>query len=172
MSIFKIPCKKVKISISPQGGNFQFSVRAERYVKSIKARIHCEIFLSDYLMKYNLMHIPLRLIWFHEIHKKYVKSKPPQTTIWKTAMSSCLLRLHVVEWLTCFSWKGCSHGRLFFSQIILPEIKTVSFSIEFRCYCAKNKFRTGTLCRIFSYGQTCLLKKLSAITRCPLYRGF
>ena len=137
MSIFKIPCKKVKISISPQGGNFQFSVRAERYVKSIKARIHCEIFLSDYLMKYNIMHIPLRLIWFHEIHIKYVKRKPPQTTIWKTAMSSCLLRLHVVEWLTCFSWKGCSHWRLFFSQIILPEIKTVSFSIEFRCYCTK-----------------------------------
>ena len=28
----------------------------------IKARIHCEIFLSDYFMKHSLMHILLHLI--------------------------------------------------------------------------------------------------------------
>ena len=32
MKTFKISCRKVKISILPQGGNFQFSARGERYV--------------------------------------------------------------------------------------------------------------------------------------------
>ena len=44
--------------------------------KNIKARIRCEIFLSDYFMKLSLMYISLHLIWFHEIHVKYVKRKP------------------------------------------------------------------------------------------------
>ena len=34
--------------------------------------------------------------------------------------------------MTCFSWKGYFHGWLFFSEIILPGIKTGSFTIEFR----------------------------------------
>ena len=56
------------------------------------------------------------------------------------------------NWSTCFPWKDYSHRRLFFSQIILPEIKTGSFSIEFRCSCAINKFKTSTLCgRTFNY---------------------
>ena len=81
---------------------------------------------------------------------------------------------HVLMFATsaCCGMADLFLRRLFFSQIILPEIKTVSFSIEFRCYCPTNKFRTGTLCRVFSYVQNCLLEKLSAITRCPLYRGF
>ena len=42
----------------------------------LKARIHREIFLSEYFMKHSLMYISLHLIWFHEIHIKYVKRKP------------------------------------------------------------------------------------------------
>ena len=42
----------------------------------LKARIHCEIFLSDYFTKHSLMYISLHLIWFHEIHIKCVKRKP------------------------------------------------------------------------------------------------
>ena len=41
MKTCKISCRKVKISISPQGGNFQFSARGERYVYLKK--IHLEI---------------------------------------------------------------------------------------------------------------------------------
>ena len=49
-----------------------------RYVKSLfKARIHCETFFQT-IMKHRLMYISLHLIWFHEIHKKFVKRKPPQ----------------------------------------------------------------------------------------------
>ena len=44
----------------------------------VKARIQCEIFLSDYFMKHSLMYISLYLIWFHEIHIKYVKREPPR----------------------------------------------------------------------------------------------
>ena len=47
-------------------------------IHSDKARIHCEIFLSDSFMKHSLMYISLHLIWFHEIHIKYVKRKPPR----------------------------------------------------------------------------------------------
>ena len=32
MKTSKISCRKVKISISPRGGNFQFSARGERYM--------------------------------------------------------------------------------------------------------------------------------------------
>ena len=32
MKTFKTFCREVKISISPRGGNFQFSVRDEKYV--------------------------------------------------------------------------------------------------------------------------------------------
>ena len=53
--------------------------------------------------------------------------------------------------LTCFIRKGYSHRRLLCSQNILPEIRTDSFFKEFRCSCAINKFRTGTLCRILNY---------------------
>ena len=49
----------------------------------LKARIHCEIFLSDYFMKHSLMHISLHLIWFHETQIKYAKRKPPRTMIGK-----------------------------------------------------------------------------------------
>ena len=42
--------------------------------------------------------------------------------------------------------KDDSHGRLFFCQI-----RTGSFSKEFRCCSARNKFRTGALPRIFNY---------------------
>ena len=34
-------------------------------------------------MKHSLMYISLHLIWFHEIHIKYVKRKPPRTMIGK-----------------------------------------------------------------------------------------
>ena len=44
-----------------------------------------------------------------------------------------------------------SQETVFFSHIILPEIKMSSFTIEFRCFCKINKFGTGTLCRIFKY---------------------
>ena len=67
------------------------------FAKFVKARIHCEIYLSDYFMKHNLMYISLYLIWFHEIRIKYVKRKPPRTIIRKVAIFQCLPRLHVVN---------------------------------------------------------------------------
>ena len=45
----------------------------------IKARIHCEIFLSDYFMKDSLMHISLHIIRYYEIYVKYVKMNPSRT---------------------------------------------------------------------------------------------
>ena len=45
----------------------------------LKARIHCEIFLSDYFMKHNLMHISLHIIGFDEVYVKYVKRNPSRT---------------------------------------------------------------------------------------------
>ena len=47
----------------------------------LKVRIHCEIFLSDYFMKHNLMHISLHIIGFHEISVKYVKRNPSRTIV-------------------------------------------------------------------------------------------
>ena len=46
-------------------------------LQRLKARIHCEIFLSDYSWN-SLMYISLHLVWFHEIHIKYVKRKSPR----------------------------------------------------------------------------------------------
>ena len=57
-------------------------------MKCFKARIHLEIFLSDYFMRYSLMHISLHIIWFHEIHVKYVKRNPSRTII--SECSICL----------------------------------------------------------------------------------
>ena len=48
--------------------------------------------------------------------------------------------------LTCSGRKGYSLTRLFF-----PQIRTVSFSKEFSCCSARNKFRTGAVPRIFSH---------------------
>ena len=97
----------------------------------LKARIHCKIYFSDCFMKHNLMHISLHLIWFHEIRIKYVKRKPPRTIIRKNAISPCLPRLHVVDIGWLFLMKRLfSQETVFF--IILLEIKTRSFTIEFR----------------------------------------
>ena len=98
------------------------------------------------------MHISLYLIWFHEIHVKYVKMKQPRTIIKKWHVPMFAVSPCCWNWSTCFPWKDYSHRRLFFSQIILQEIKAGSFSIEFRCSCAINKFKTSTLCgRTFNY---------------------
>ena len=42
-------------------------------------------------------------------------------------------------------------GDSFFLKVILPEIKTVSYSQEFWCSGAINEFRTGAFPRMFSY---------------------
>ena len=42
-------------------------------------------------------------------------------------------------------------GDCFFLKVILPEIKIVSFSLEFRCSGAINEFRTGAFPRMFTY---------------------
>ena len=42
-------------------------------------------------------------------------------------------------------------GDCFFLKVILPEIKTVSFSQEFWCSGAINEFRTGAFPRMFTY---------------------
>ena len=55
-------------------------------MKCFKARIHYEIFLSDYFMRYSLMHISLHIIWFHEIHVKCVKRNPSRTIISKCSI--------------------------------------------------------------------------------------
>ena len=86
------------------------------FSKYLKARIHCEIYLSD-CKKHNLMHISLHLIWFHlfKIRIIYVKRKPPRTIIRKKchipmfATSPCC-----GHWLICFSWKVYFLRRLFF----------------------------------------------------------
>ena len=57
-----------------------FSVNIANF---LKARIHCEIFISDYFMKDGLMHISLHLIWFHETHVNYVKRNPSRTAVSK-----------------------------------------------------------------------------------------
>ena len=44
-----------------------------------------------------------------------------------------------------------SQEAAFFTHVILPEIRIGSFSHEFRCSGARNKFRAGVLSRIFSY---------------------
>ena len=55
------------------------------------------------------------------------------------------------HWSTCSEQKCYSHRRLFFSQVILPEIRTGSFSQEFNCSVARNKFRTDANSMIFNY---------------------
>ena len=91
-------------------------------ISVLKARIHCEISLSDYFMKHSLMHILLHLIWFHEIRIKYVKRKPPRTIIRKKAISPCLPHLHVVDigWSVShekFIFTGdCFSNRLFYQR--------------------------------------------------------
>ena len=55
-------------------------------LNGLKARIHCEIFLSDYFMKYSLMNISLHIIGFYEIHVKHVKSNPSRTIISKCSI--------------------------------------------------------------------------------------
>ena len=52
----------------------------------LKARIHSEIFLSDYFMKHSLMDISLHIIGFREIHVKYVKRNPSRTIISKCSI--------------------------------------------------------------------------------------
>ena len=118
----------------------------------LKARIHSKIYFSDCFMKHNLMHISLHLTWFHEIRITYVKRKPPWTIIskkWHILMfttSPCC-----GHWLTCFSWKGYFHRRLFFFTDYFTRDKNGSFTIEFRRFWSINNFRTGALCRIFKY---------------------
>ena len=119
-------------------------------ISVLKARIHCEISLSDYFMKHSLMHTLLHLISWnpYKICKKetstnYYKKK---SHIPMFATSPCC-----GHWLTCFSWKAHFHRRLFFFIGYFPEIKTSSLTIEFKCSCAINKFGTGTLCRLFKY---------------------
>ena len=99
-------------------------------------------------MKHDLTHILLHLIWFHDIRIKYVKMKPPRTIIRKNAISRCLHVFMLWTLVDLFLMK-----RLFSQEtvIILPEIKTGSFTIEFRWSWSLNKLRTGTLCRIFKY---------------------
>ena len=57
------------------------------------------------------------------------------------------------HWLTCFARKGYSHKRLLFFPDSFTRGKNGrnSFSKEFSCSCAINKFRTGTFCRILNY---------------------
>ena len=63
-----------------------FSFFSFTILKNLKARIHCEIFLSDYFMKHSLMHISLHIIGFHEIHAKDVKRNPSRTIIRKCSI--------------------------------------------------------------------------------------
>ena len=52
------------------------NIKLSFYVESLKARIYCEIFLLDYIIKHSLMHISLHIIGFHKIDVKYVKRNP------------------------------------------------------------------------------------------------
>ena len=56
--------------------------------------------------------------------------------------------LEIVDiWLAFSGRKCCSHRRLFFSYVILTEIRTNSFNQEFRCSGTRNKFGTGAFPR-------------------------
>ena len=55
-------------------------------ISFLKARMHCEIFLSDYFMKHSLMHISLHIIRFHKIYVKYVKRNHSRTIIRKCSI--------------------------------------------------------------------------------------
>ena len=88
--------------------------------KLLKMRIHCEICLSDYLLKHNLMY---NFIKFNlEISTNHHKRKIPYPHVFHVSMLWTLVDL--------FLMKRLFHGRLY--QIIFPEIKTGSFTIEFR----------------------------------------
>ena len=58
-----------------------------------------------------------------------------------------------VQSLTCFAWEGYSHRTLFFPDYFTRDKNGFQglFSNEFRYSCAINKFRSGTLHKIFSY---------------------
>ena len=60
---------------------------------------------------------------------------------------------YCVQLLTCFAWEGHSHRRLFFPDCFTRDKNGFQglFSNEFRYSCAINKFRSGTIHRIFSY---------------------
>ena len=75
---FKTPAK-----IIFQNSNERIIEEMKKKLAPLKARIHCKMFLSDYFMKHSLIRISSHLIWFHEIHIKYVKRKPLQTMIGK-----------------------------------------------------------------------------------------
>ena len=75
---FKTPAK-----IIFQNSNERIIEEMKKKLAPLKARIHCKMFLSDYFMKHSLIRISSHLIWFHEIHIKYVKRKPLQTMIEK-----------------------------------------------------------------------------------------
>ena len=66
----------------------------------LKARIHCEVFLSDYFMKRSLMHASLHLIWFHEIHVNYVKKNPSRAAASKiNSKKSSVINLWLTEYI-------------------------------------------------------------------------
>ena len=125
-------------------------------------RIHCEIYLSDYFMKHNLMHMSLYLIWFHKIRIKYVKKKSPRTIIRKNTISPCLPRLHVVD----IGWP-VSHEKLLifmgdYIRLFYQRQKRVR-SLSNSGTWLLNKFRTGTLCRMFIDSYLLTIKKKSVI---------
>ena len=82
---------------------FAYICGGHNFGAPLKARIHCEIFLSDSFMKHSLMYISLHLIWFHEIQIKYVKRKTPRLRkkeFKKSLGPATLLKKRL--WRSCF----------------------------------------------------------------------
>ena len=118
---------------------------------------HCYLFLVLYNVIRVFFNVSLQnFIFFFKRTSTFFNSKRKQTLYPESAYGRCSVKrcyfsslLHVMD--IGFARKGYSRRRQHFSQSILLEIRTGLFSKEVRCYCAINKFRTGTLCRIISY---------------------
>ena len=105
-----------------------FSYRTSRWLllyMIIKAMIHCEIYLSGYLMKeFNAYFITFNLISWnsYKICKKETSTNHPKKICHIPMFSTSPCCGH---WLTCFSWKGYSRRRLFFDYFIRDKNRTI-----------------------------------------------
>ena len=91
MKTCKISCRKVKISISPRGGNFQFSARGERYVylKLNSPRVEMKHVLVQRCRK-----IEMNKVTFNNTYKCYKVSK----FHWKNDLAKSLF-CHETDWV-------------------------------------------------------------------------
>ena len=123
---------------------FPILLKGEDSLWNISFRLFHETQFNAFFITFNLISWNSYNICKRETSTNHRKQKMPYPHFATSPWSG--------HWLTCFSWKSYFHRRLFFSHIVLPEIKTGLFTIEFRQFWALNNFRAGALCRrIFKY---------------------